>query len=105
VARLLAGNEPSLKIVATLVGQFRTWLWVKLLTEAKIKDPQTIAQQAEITNPKRIYFLQKEVAGISSAVLLVILRHLLTLEWDLKSGRPEWEAWQVACVQIGRDRS
>jgi DNA polymerase-3 subunit delta len=105
VARLLAGNEPSLKIVATLVGQFRTWLWVKLLTEAKIKDPQTIAQQAEITNPKRIYFLQKEVAGISSAVLLAILRHLLTLEWDLKRGRPEWEAWQVACVQIGRDRS
>ncbi|MEN9204396.1 MAG: DNA polymerase III subunit delta [Thermostichales cyanobacterium BF4_bins_65] len=100
VARLLAAHEPSLKIVAVVVGQVRTWLWVKLLSEAKVKDPQTIAQQAEISNPKRVYFLQKEVAGIPSQLLLGILRQLLQLEWDLKRGRPEWEAWQVACLQM-----
>jgi len=34
IAQLLSRNEPALRIVATLIGQFRTWLWVKLMTEA-----------------------------------------------------------------------
>jgi len=32
IAQLLSRNEPALRI--TLIGQFRTWLWVKLMTEA-----------------------------------------------------------------------
>ncbi|ASC71550.1 DNA polymerase III subunit delta [Halomicronema hongdechloris C2206] len=44
---LLNRNEPALRIVAVLVSQFRTWLWVKLLTEAGERDARTIAQAAE----------------------------------------------------------
>lgn len=93
-------NEPALKLVAVVVGQFRTWLWVKLLTKQKVKDTQVIAQRAEISNPKRVYFLQKEVAGIPSAHLLQSLDLLLQLEWDLKRGRSERESWQSTCIRI-----
>jgi DNA polymerase III subunit delta len=33
IDELIVRNEPALKITATLVGQFRTWLWVKVLWE------------------------------------------------------------------------
>lgn len=97
---LLNRNEPALRIVSTLVGQFRTWLWVKVMAESGERNPQTIAQAAEIGNPKRIYFLQKEVAAVSLASLQQALVHLLELEASLKMGRDETATLQTKVIEI-----
>ncbi|MEO0869865.1 MAG: DNA polymerase III subunit delta [Cyanobacteria bacterium J06642_11] len=89
ITELLERNEPALRIVATLIGQFRTWLWVKLMTEAGERDNRTIAQAADVGNPKRIYFLQKEVRPLSTLQLQNALKLLLSLEYELKQGAPE----------------
>ncbi|NCJ07135.1 DNA polymerase III subunit delta [Synechococcales cyanobacterium C] len=85
-SELLRQNEPGLKIVATLVKQFRTWLWLKLLLEAGERDERTLATAAEVGNPKRIYFLRQEVQALTSRQLRQALHHLLDLEVRLKQG-------------------
>jgi DNA polymerase-3 subunit delta len=100
LTHLLDSNEPALKIVAVLVGQFRLWLWVKLMAEAGERDPKAIAKAAEIGNPNRVYFLQKEVRSLSSRNLYRALELLLDLEYRLKRGQEERRTLQVACVQI-----
>jgi DNA polymerase-3 subunit delta len=99
---LLDRNEPALRIVSTLVGQFRTWLWVKVMVESGERNPQTIAKAAEIANPKRIYFLQKEVASVSLASLQQALVHLLDLEASLKMGRDELAILQTKVIEIAQ---
>ena len=37
IEELINHNEPALKIVATLVGQFRMWLWVKNAARSRRK--------------------------------------------------------------------
>lgn len=59
--------------MATLTKQFRTWLWVKLMLEAGERDERRIAQAAEVANPKRIYFLQRDVQRLSTHQLQEIL--------------------------------
>ncbi|MGB3613534.1 MAG: DNA polymerase III subunit delta [Elainellaceae cyanobacterium] len=86
---LLNCNEPGLRIVSVLVGQFRTWLWVKLMIESGERDERAIAQAAEVRNPKRIYFLKQEVKPLSLAKLQQSLPVLLELEAGLKLGRGE----------------
>lgn len=56
IADLISHNEPALKLVATLVGQFRTWAMVKLHIESGQKDDKVIAKAADIVNPKSLYF-------------------------------------------------
>jgi DNA polymerase-3 subunit delta len=97
---LLAQNEPALRIVATLVGQFRLWLWVKIMTESGVSDPKAIAQAAEISNPKRVYFLQKEVRTLTQPQLQQALTSLLALEFDLKRGVPDQIALHTKIVEI-----
>lgn len=98
VSQLLNLNEPALKIVATLVGQFRTWLWVKMLIETE-RD-ETIAQAAEIGNPKRVYFLQQEVKAHSLKQFVSALPLLLQLEVSLKQGAEEMSALQTKVIQL-----
>lgn len=86
VAELLSLNEPSLKIVATLTRQFRTWLWVKLMVISGEQDERVIAGAAEVGNPKRIYFLKQAVQSVSSQQLRQALGCLLDLEVALKQG-------------------
>lgn len=85
VADLFKQNEPPLRIVSTLVGQFRTWLWVKLMVESGERDDREIARMAEVSNPKRIYFLKQEVRSLPLASLRQTLPLLLELEFSLKS--------------------
>jgi DNA polymerase-3 subunit delta len=59
VADLLNRNEPALRIVATLVGQFRTWLWVKVMVTAGDRDLQSIAKAAEVGQPQTDLFSTK----------------------------------------------
>lgn len=100
LADLLRQNEPALMIVKSLVGQFRTWVWVKLMLEAGERDDGTIAQAAELSNPKRLYFLKKEVERLSSVKLLQTLPILLELESSLKSGADEVQALQTRLIQL-----
>ncbi len=100
LTHLLSNNEPALKILAVLVGQFRTWLWIRIMLNQGEKDPKIIAQAADISNPNRVYFLQKEVRDLSAPFLHQTLVALLNLEVDLKRGRSESEAFQVTLVQI-----
>ena len=97
---LLRCNEPPLKIVATLVTTFRTWLTVKVCTTEGWQNDNEIASLAEIKNPKRLYFLRNEVANVSLERLRQALPLLLELELMLKSGTDERLAMQTQLVQL-----
>jgi DNA polymerase-3 subunit delta len=100
VSELINQNEPALKIVATLVGQFRTWTIVKLMLEQGEREEKTIASIAEISNPKRIYFLRQEVNSLSSKQLLASLSLLAELEYNLKRGSEPLATLEVAIIQL-----
>ena len=100
VADLLNKNEPALRIVATLVGQFRTWLWVKLMVKEGERDQKAIADAAEVGNPKRIYFLTKEVQSLSMEQLTSTLRVLLELEFSLKRGSEPLVTLQTKVIEL-----
>ncbi|MFM7364446.1 MAG: DNA polymerase III subunit delta [Cuspidothrix sp.] len=100
LADLTNAAEPGLKIVATLIGQFRTWLLVKMIMETGERNPQAIAQAAEISNPKRIYFLQQEVKSLPLQPLISTLPLLLDLEVNLKQGSPEISTLQTKIIEL-----
>ena len=100
VADLINANEPALRIVATLIGQFRTWLWVKMMIESGERNQQVIAQAAEVGNPKRIYFLQQEVKSLSLQQLLSIPPILLKLEVNLKQGANAMSTLQTTAIEL-----
>lgn len=100
LADLINAAEPGLRIVATLIGQFRTWLWVKLMMESGERNSQAIAQAAEVGNPKRIYFLQQEVQSLSLRQLLSCLPLLLELEFSLKQGFGEISTLQTKVIEL-----
>ncbi|MDJ0556105.1 MAG: DNA polymerase III subunit delta [Microcoleaceae cyanobacterium MO_207.B10] len=100
VADLIVHNEHPLRIVATLVGQFRTWLWVKLMIETGERDEKAIAQAAEVNNPKRIYFLRQEVKSLPLNQLEKTLPLLLELEVSLKGGAEEISTLQTKVIEL-----
>ncbi len=100
ISDLNARNEPSLRIVATLVGQFRTWLWVRLMMQQGTKDDAEIAKAAEVANPKRIYFLKKEVQSLSVQQLQQALPLLLELEVNLKRGADQASTLQTQVIKL-----
>jgi DNA polymerase-3 subunit delta len=100
LANLFARSEPALRIVATLVGQFRTWFWVKLLEQQGERDNGAIAQAAEIGNPKRVYFVQQEVRNLLLQQLQQTLPLLLELEYGLKQGGDEVALLQTKTVEL-----
>ncbi|MBW4561905.1 MAG: DNA polymerase III subunit delta [Mojavia pulchra JT2-VF2] len=97
---LMNASEPGLRIVATLIGQFRTWLWVKIMMESGERNPQAIASSAEIGNPKRIYFLQQEVKSLSVQQLISTLPLLLELEVNLKQGYSDMSIFQTKVIEL-----
>ncbi len=86
VDALLEKGEPALKIIATLTSQIRGLLWVSLLESKGEKDVSVIAKAAGINNPKRIYFMRKQLQGKSSKGLLDMLSRILDIEAALKKG-------------------
>ncbi|HEY9610039.1 DNA polymerase III subunit delta [Allocoleopsis sp.] len=100
VADLINKNEPALRIVATLIGQFRTWLWVKLMVSAGERDQKAIATAAEVGNPKRIYFITREVQSLSPNQLTSTLRVLLELEFELKRGGEPLATLQTKVIEL-----
>lgn len=97
---LINQNEPALRIVATLVGQFRTWTIIKLMQEQGERDEKVIAQAAEIGNPKRLHFLRQEIQHLSSEQLLATLPLLLELEGNLKLGGESISTLHTAIIQL-----
>lgn len=100
VAELLNRNEPALRIVATLVGQFRTWAIIKVMLEEGERDEKAIAKAADIGNPKRLYFLKKELRRLRSQQLLQTLPILLSLEVALKRGGQPLATLQTKVVEL-----
>lgn len=97
---LINRNEPALKIVVTLIGQFRTWIHVKLMLENGERDEKVIANFAQVNNPKRIYFLRKEVKSLDLSQLLATLPILLELEVALKQGAQPLSTLQTQVVKL-----
>ncbi len=100
ITELINHNEPALKIVATLVGQFRTWLWVKMLLEAGEKDDKVIATAAGLGNPKRLFFIKQELHGTTADRLAASLPKLLELEYSLKRGGETISTLQVCTIEL-----
>jgi DNA polymerase III subunit delta len=100
ITELIDHNEPALKIVATLVGQFRTWLWVKMLLEAGEKDDRVIATAAGLGNPKRLFFIKQELQATTADRLAASLPKLLDLEFNLKRGGETISTLQIHTIEL-----
>ncbi|MEL6440354.1 MAG: DNA polymerase III subunit delta [Cyanobacteria bacterium J06621_8] len=100
VTDLINRNEPALKIVATLVGQFRTWTIVRLMQQSGSRDKKAIASAAGINNPNRLYFIDKEIQGVTGEQLLATLPQLLELESGLKSGASPLTILQTKVIEL-----
>jgi DNA polymerase-3 subunit delta len=100
VADLMNASEPSLRIVATLIGQFRTWLWIKIMMETGERSSQAIAQAAEVRNHYRIKYLQQEVQFLSVQQLISCLPILLELEINLKLGAAQTLTLQTKVIEL-----
>ena len=101
VDALLEANEPALRIVATLGGQIRGWLWVSLLDQQGESDVNAIAKAAGIGNPKRIYVMRKQIRGRQPARFLTLLRQLLDVEAALKRGTDPGDAFRDGFLCVG----
>ena len=86
LGELLAMNNHPLMICATLITQFRTWLWIKSAIQSGVKQDTEIAKVCNIGNPKRVYFLKQEVQHTSIAALKHAVKMLFDLEISLKTG-------------------
>ncbi len=100
VAELFNQNESPLRIVATLTSQLRLWLLIQLSVERGEKDERAIAKLTEISNPKRIYFIRREMRHLTSQQLLATLPRLLALEASLKRGGDPLATLQGAVVEL-----
>jgi DNA polymerase-3 subunit delta len=99
---LLLQNEPPLKVLATLIRQFRTWTWIKVMESAGERDNNAIAKAAEIKNPKRLYFLLKEIQHLNKDQLTQCLVLLRELELNLKKGYEAKASLQTKMIEISQ---
>ena len=86
IQSLLKNGEPALRLITTLTGQSRGWLWVHLLDSQGNQDVKEIAKFAGIANPKRIYVIRKQIQGKSLESLLALMKKLLKIEAAIKTG-------------------
>ncbi len=85
--KLLTKETFPAAICATLITQFRTWLWVKSTIVKGVKSDAEIAKICQIANSKRVYFLKQEVQTIPLQSLVKAVSLLLDLEIALKQGK------------------
>ena len=94
IKSLLENGEPALRLIATLTGQSRGWLWVNLLDGQGSVDTREIAKAAGIANPKRIFVIRKQIKGKSLEKLLELLKKLLKIEASVKLGTNPIDAFK-----------
>jgi DNA polymerase III subunit delta len=99
IGALLERNEPALRIIATLVGQFRTWLGVTAAIEEGATD-EAIAKETDLGNPKRLYFLRKDLKGLKARQISLAFSELLTLEFAIKQGQDSTMALQTMAIKV-----
>tara|TARA_B100000700_G_C14945472_1_gene808964 strand:- start:146 stop:1165 length:1020 start_codon:yes stop_codon:yes gene_type:complete len=95
---ILDQGEAPLRIIATLSGQIRLCLWVKILEKDSDKDASEIAKLVGIGNPKRIYVIRKQVQDSSVKILKDLLCKLLEIEIALKRGQSPKEAFKYGLL-------
>ncbi len=91
---LLENGEPALRLVSTLTGQVRGWLWVKLLESQGKQEVKDIAKLAGIANPKRIFVIRKQIQGKQSAMFIELMEKLLKIEASIKLGLKPIDAFK-----------
>ncbi len=84
IHNLLNKGEPPLKLIAGLTSQLRIHTIVFLLNNEK--DVGKISRIAGIANPKRIFYLRKNVKHCSAKFLINIMIKLLNIESSIKRG-------------------
>ncbi len=83
---LLKKGEPALRLNAGLISQIRMHTIVKLLNKSGVQDLEKICKIANISNPKRIFFIRKKVNNTTSDYLIKLMNKLLDIESSLKKG-------------------
>ena len=83
---LLKKGEPALKLNAGLISQIRMHTIIKLLDKSGEQDLEKICKIANISNPKRIFFIRKKIINTSSDFLIQLMSNLLDIESSLKKG-------------------
>jgi len=81
---LINNGEPPLRLIAGLISQIRIYTVVLLLSDEN--DLSKISQLADITNPKRIYFIRKKIKNCDPKFLINLMIKLLDIELFLKRG-------------------
>ena len=94
IKSLLENGEPALRLISTLTGQSRGWLWVNLLDGQGNQDVKEIAKLAGIANPKRVFVIRKQIQGKSLETLLELMKKLLKIEVSIKSGTNPIDAFK-----------
>ena len=83
---LLSKGEPPLRLNAGLISQIRIHAIIKLSNNSREEDVDKICNLANITNPKRIFFIRKKVKNTSQEYLINLMSNLLNIESLLKRG-------------------
>tara|TARA_Y100001970_G_scaffold286787_1_gene409810 strand:+ start:10973 stop:11986 length:1014 start_codon:yes stop_codon:yes gene_type:complete len=84
INNLINKGEPPLKMVTGLINQLRIHTIVLLLMDEK--DLSKISSLANVTNPKRIYFIRKKVRNCSPKFLINLMIQFLNIEVSIKKG-------------------
>ena len=84
INNLLNKGEPPLRLIAGLTSQIRMHTIVLLLNDEQ--DIGKISKIAGIANPKRIFYLRKNVKHCSAKFLINMMIKLLNIESSLKRG-------------------
>ena len=84
INNLLNKGEPPLRLVAGLTSQLRMHTIVCLLE--KEQDIGKISKLAGIANPRRVFYIRKNVKHCSAKLLINIMIRLLNIELSLKKG-------------------
>ena len=80
IKALLENGEPALRLISTLTGQARGWVWVNLLDKQGNLEVKEIAKLAGIANPKRIFIIRKQIQGQTLEKLIELMKKLLKIE-------------------------
>ena len=83
---LLQKGEPALRLNAGLISQVRIHTIVKLSINSKSGNIDNICNLANISNPKRVFFIRKKVQNVSQEYLINLMGNLLIIESLLKRG-------------------
>ncbi len=86
IYRLIQKGEPPLRLNAGLISQVRTHTIVKLIGYSGEHDLGQICKIANISNPKRIFFIKQKINNTSSYFLIKLMSKLLNIEFLLKKG-------------------